>query len=942
VAFGGASLASGGSAAFGTHDNGLHTAKTFTIANTGTAALAIASVTISGADAGLFAITSPASSPVAIAGSTDLVITFTSDVDGAKAAVLTINSDDPAMPAFTANLTGAGITPVPGTLWYVKQAMRNYADSANTYSTSIASPSAVMSSGTITFNHHYSSSNNVFYTAQYGSPAVNWNYSNNNASFLVFPTKLSGDFSITATVRATSWNSRSGAAEGVGVGMFSGFQPTDSYVMNLANTASTQQIYSRYTTAASPFYATNGTAVAWGLAADYTITFRRSGDRYYFTANPAGSAANAEQSNFLSATTGCAGEVYVGLAFGNIAGTARDIVIRNADGNAIYDSATGNMAPHILSSLALSAATATVDISNAVGTTVTATALADGGTVAGVDASSSNTGVCTVSVANGATNSTVTILPVGVGNATVTVTNQADPAKVRTIAVTVTAWSTSDPYGALTTVYPADGAIAAYPDGELSITFDNVPTLNAGGSIYIYTTAATPVLTDTIAFANETDTVASALLNVGDQLVRVSGNTLYFKPHVNKLLYGTSYYVAIPTTSISANLNGMAFNGLTNVYAANPTWGFTTRAAPTLSASSVTVDSSQLGDASTVNFRSIQKALDYLNTGLPAATAVRMDLAAGTYRELVRYTGTKDITLAGPAANVRGSGCDITWRNYDGLNTGTAPRPVMYFNSCNLVMEHLTVTNTWTRTVGVNSQAETIYFAGGAARTFAASKCSFISNQDTIQTSGRTWLYDCYVQGNTDYVWGTAPACLIEGSNLYCKNDGYAGSSLAYLFVARTGSTLTPGVAGTVGKGFVLLNSTVTVDDGMTAYFGRDAGAGAFYDQVALVNVACQADAGKSATGVLGAGLWSPDAYLYYAGYPNFVGWKTYNVTGLTAASDTPRANAAVLDGTTYTDEFSTRNLILNRVVSFDGSAFSYAAAGTTWDLSALQTQFGL
>src|SRR5207237_485898 len=140
------------------------------------------------------------------------------------------------------------------------------------------------------------------------------------------------------------------------------------------------------------------------------------------------------------------------------------------------------------------------------------------------------------------------------------------------------------------------------------------------------------------------------LINVGSQLARVSGNTVYFAPHLGKLAYGTAYYVVVPMGAITGTLNAIAFNGLSNLSSV-ATWSFTTRAAPTLTASNVTVDGSQTSSA---NFRTIQGALGSLASLLPGAGNVTINVAAGTYNELVHYVGpgaTQTVSILGPAGN---------------------------------------------------------------------------------------------------------------------------------------------------------------------------------------------------------------------------------------------------------------------------------------------------
>jgi pectin methylesterase-like acyl-CoA thioesterase len=423
---------------------------------------------------------------------------------------------------------------------------------------------------------------------------------------------------------------------------------------------------------------------------------------------------------------------------------------------------------------------------------------------------------------------------------------------------------------------------------------------------------------------------------VGAQLARVSGNTVYFAPHPGRLAYGTGYYVAIPTTSIKGTLNGVPFNGLSDSNTV-ASWSFTTRAAPTLDATNVTVDGSQTSSA---NFRSIQGALTAVTTSFPTTASVTINVAAGTYYELLRYApGTPNpaqtITIAGPAGNNQGDTCVVQWANGSGMNGSTATRASFYFAGANLVLENITLKNTALRSVV--SQAETLYFANGSANgtTLAAFNSSFYSNQDTLQTSGRAWFYQCYVEGNVDFIWGTGDAALFEDCDLHVVNDTTSTATYS-IVVARTGSTIAAGTNGTVGKGYVLLNSRVNVDANVTAYFGRDAGTGAYYDQAALVNVTF------SGAGTIGAGLWNTGTAPLGLGDASYVGWKSAGCSGLnldtlTTATGT---SATIADQAT---EYDTRDHILNRVVTVTAGAPSgyQATAATPWDLTALATAWG-
>ena len=455
--------------------------------------------------------------------------------------------------------------------------------------------------------------------------------------------------------------------------------------------------------------------------------------------------------------------------------------------------------------------------------------------------------------APGTGNRVVTYTALSEGTTTVKFTNdQADYISV-TVTFVITKFPASNAYSSLN-VYPAVGATEAYTDGELMIAFDSAPKMAIGGSMSICKKADGSVV-DVIAFQDEVQwTLSEYNVKVGEQMARVEGNKVFFTPHFNALEYDTEYYVSIPDAVITATINGEAFRGLSNKKEMENGWYFKTRKAPftiiqdeegnnkfnIASGSTITVDGSQSSTA-TANFRTIYGALSAIHN---IEGTFKIDVAAGDYYELIAYktSALQNITISGPAKNKRGDTCHIRYINCNDMNGSTHTRPVMYINGPNLVLKNISITNLCERRTAYlqgaepsnNSQAETIYFASGnqGFRTFAAYNCSFSSHQDTILTSGKNWFYDCYIEGDTDYLWGTADACLFEKCDLFCRYDYRAKTHVSYLMVARTGSKN----ANLVGKGYVIKDCTITVADGEQMYFGRNAGAGDYYDQCAVID----------------------------------------------------------------------------------------------------------
>lgn len=913
----------------------------FVIDLTGTGVAAVSSITVTSAGNAtglvglnstlqLSAAVSPAEAAQSVTWSSSAQNVATVDASGLVTA--TGNG------SVTITATATDGTGVTGSITLVVSA--NYLSFVKqTPPTGTPTTTATISSGTIAINSAFSTSGNAFKYSTTSVSGCTGYYGTCSNGFVSLPYAVTGDFTMTATVSIVS-TSKANSASGIAMGITTGFTPMDEYAYLFmptsggAGTARYVNNINNVTGTTPPAAPTVSFAIP--TTANQQLSFRRIGGTYTLSfVNNSGTSQTFSSFTDTSNNYG-AGAVYPCISFNNIKANITNFVIKDGAGNTLFDSSTGTVQPYVPASLALSSSSLT--LIKGQGTNVTATAVMPGGGTANVSAVSSDPTVASVTVTNNASNSTIAVSALKVGTATVTVTNTADSngaTNTKTFAVNVEDFSTSDSaYGSIAPglLYPAPGSTGAYTDGEYAITFDGAPSINAAGSLDIYTLDGT--LADRIFFSSESQVVSGVTVNVGSQLARVSGNTVYFTPHFGKLAYSTSYYVAIPTTAISgATFNGgVAFTGFSNS-STQKTWNFTTRAAPTLT-NTITVDGAQ---SSSADFRTLGGALmaiaaDSAFTGVSSPTTVNVDVAAGTYIELVNYRGPSNINLtidiSGPTSTGRGADTVIKYTNGGLMNSSQNARASFYFAGANLILQNLTLQNTGVR--AQVAQAEAMYFDSRGNFTMAANNCSFKSNQDTIQTSGKSWIYNSYIEGNTDFIWGIADATLIESCDLRVINDS-AGQKYA-IFVARTGTTLTAGVGGTVGKGYVLLNSTVSVDSGVSAYYGRDATAGAFYDQVTVLN--------NTFTGTVEPALWNTTVTPVKLGDSSYVGWKSTGNTESGAGLDvSPAGGTTTVAGLTSdaSSEF-TRDAILNRVVTVDTTLTptGFQAAASPWDISAL------
>ena len=141
--------------------------------------------------------------------------------------------------------------------------------------------------------------------------------------------------------------------------------------------------------------------------------------------------------------------------------------------------------------------------------------------------------------------------------------------------------------------------------------------------------------------------------------------------------------------------------------------------------------------------------------------------------------------------------------------------------------------NTYDRAnaTGSNGQAETLGFDGTG--TVAAYNCAFKSHQDTLRTTGKTWFYKCYVEGDTDFIWmeSSGKVALYEECEIVSVYDPAASNHTSYIGAPRMN------IGSKAGKGLVVFNSTVSSQKNQVTFFGRTPWTSGYLNQIAFVNV---------------------------------------------------------------------------------------------------------
>lgn len=358
---------------------------------------------------------------------------------------------------------------------------------------------------------------------------------------------------------------------------------------------------------------------------------------------------------------------------------------------------------------------------------------------------------------------------------------------------------------------PANSAAGICVDSLLNITFNQPVSVGNTGNINIYDSANTNTPVDTLSFSSgnlQLRSVGGVMLNTYNVLI--NGQTAAIYPHSDVLAANQTYYVTIDP-GVFVDTNGAYFAGINNT----TTWQFTTKATGPANPTNLVVAANGSAD-----FCTVQGAIESVAPSNTTPTTINIE--NGTYTEVDRVNGKTNLTFIGQNRYQT----IIAYPNNNNINGSTTTRPMFGVNeSSAITIENLTLTNS---TPLGGSQAEALL--GNYVKQLIVLDCNLDSYQDTVlinQSGDQAYIQDSYIQGNTDYIWGSGTLYV---TNTVCM-DLTSGSHLTQ---ART-PEYTNGFAF-VNCRILGANSTCTNCD-----LGRDAGSSGNtpnypYGQVAYID----------------------------------------------------------------------------------------------------------
>lgn len=169
------------------------------------------------------------------------------------------------------------------------------------------------------------------------------------------------------------------------------------------------------------------------------------------------------------------------------------------------------------------------------------------------------------------------------------------------------------------------------------------------------------------------------------------------------------------------------------------------------------------------DYGTIQEAIDAVP--LHNSGEVIIHIAPGIYEEKIEISGDKPhITFLGEEAETT----IITYGDYagklleDGDITGTFRSAAVTIYSNHFTAQNITMKNSYDGTGSGGNQALAVYASG---EHIIFRNCRFYGAQDTVYAKdGSQYYYQCYIQGDIDFIFGGARA-VFEECEIYAYNS---------------------------------------------------------------------------------------------------------------------------------------------------------------------------
>jgi len=213
-------------------------------------------------------------------------------------------------------------------------------------------------------------------------------------------------------------------------------------------------------------------------------------------------------------------------------------------------------------------------------------------------------------------------------------------------------------------------------------------------------------------------------------------------------------------------------------------------------------------------FTTVQAAVNSIASG--SSAHIRIDIKAGSYKEKLTINSRSNLCLTGAGATTT----ILTYNDASATVNSTSGSASVAIGANDFSAANLTFENSY----GTGSQAVALNATGQRQQYL---NCRFVGYQDTLYThSGSQYFRNCYVQGNTDYVFGGATAVLdncevrnVEGGSAVAAPNTDIGVAYGIVFLGGKFTAASGVSSKSVGLG------RPWGHDGAAAYLHVDLGA---------------------------------------------------------------------------------------------------------------------
>lgn len=203
----------------------------------------------------------------------------------------------------------------------------------------------------------------------------------------------------------------------------------------------------------------------------------------------------------------------------------------------------------------------------------------------------------------------------------------------------------------------------------------------------------------------------------------------------------------------------------------------------------------------------LKKIHEMSMTGAIEKTAtVHITLEAGIYRESIKYNLSNPLIIEG-SSHIKAKDCVIQADNCEAFRKGVSNRAVFAIgpNVTKITIRNLSIINTHNKSV---MDGNTLFDSAEALvweNTNGILKAEGIhleGRQNTLYVKGYSLFKDCYIAGDTDFIYGEPDVACFENCIVHVREDN-RGDYNGYAVMSRTAADKT---------GFVFSNCTFTAD----------------------------------------------------------------------------------------------------------------------------------